>query len=82
MTKRKKNQSITDTIAQHLETTDSETVVVSEEKLQPVTPKEVVKEAKKEEKKVVKTVKENVITSPHHKDSATSAINFGINSIL
>lgn len=99
MAKRKKNMSITDTIAQHLETTDPETVVipevagVPEEKFQSAfeeEPKEVVEkkeekikeeekiEAKKEEDKP----KEEILTSPHYKDSATSAINLGISSVL
>lgn len=90
MTKRKKNLSITDTIAQHLETTDPETVVipkVAEEKIQSALdeePKEMVIE-KKEEKIEVKNEekpKEEVLTSPHYKDPATSIINFGISSVL
>lgn len=94
MTKqRKKTQSITDTIAQHLETTDPETVVISEvteEKSQPALneePKETVeKEEEKVEMKKEETLreepKEKIIVSPHHKDSDTSAINFGLNSIF
>lgn len=98
MAKRKKNLSITDTIAQHLETTDPETVVipevagVPEEKFQSAfeeEPKEVVKEENKEEKTEVKKEeiieekpKEEILTSPHYKDSATSAINLGISSVL
>lgn len=91
MTKqRKKTQSITDTIAQHLETTDPETVVISEvteEKSQPALdeePKETVEkkvEVKKEET-LREEPKEKIIVSPHHKDSDTSAINFGLNSIF
>lgn len=94
MAKRKKNLSITDTIAQHLETTDPETVVipeVAEEKPQPVLdekPKEEVIEKKEEKIEVKKEEvikeepKEEVLTSPHYKDPATSIINFGISSVL
>lgn len=94
MTKRKKNLSITDTIAQHLETTDPETVVtpeVIEEKSQPVLdekPKEEIIEKKEEKIEVKKEEvikeepKKEVLTSPHYKDPATSTINFGISSVL
>lgn len=93
MAKRKKNSSITDTIAQHLETTDPETVVipevagVPEEKFQSAfeeEPKEEIPEKKVEEKIEVKKEesKEEILTSPHYKDSATSAINLGISSVL
>lgn len=97
MAKRKKNLSITDTIAQHLETTDPETVVipevagVPEEKFQSAfeeEPKEVVEKKKediievKEEKILKEEPKEEILTSPHYKDSATSAINLGISSVL
>lgn len=89
MAKRKKNLSITDTIAQHLETENPETVVipevsgVPEEKFQSVfeeNNEEVLVEEKEEEKEVV--VKEEVLTSPHYKDPDTFAINLGISSIL
>lgn len=100
MAKRKKNLSITDTIAQHLETTDPETVVipevagVPEEKFQSAfeeESKEVVEkkeekikeeEEKIEVKKEEDKPKEEILTSPHYKDSATSAINLGISSVL
>lgn len=88
MTKRKKNSSITETIAQHLETTDPETVVipeVTEEKSQPALDKEPKKEEKVEVKKeetIKEEPKEETITSPHYKDSATSAINLGISSVF
>ena len=96
MAKRKKNLSITDTIAQHLETENPETVVipevagVPEEKFQSAfeeEPKEEIKEKEdKEEKIEVKKEedkpKEEILTSPHYKDSATSAINLGISSVL
>lgn len=100
MAKRKKNLSITDTIAQHLETTDPETVIipevagVPEEKFQSAfeeEPKEEIVE--KKEEKIIETIKkeetveeekpkEKILTSPHYRDSATSAINLGISSIL
>lgn len=94
MAKRKKNLSITDTIAQHLETTNPETVVipeVTEEK--PALneePKEEVIEKKEEGIEVMKeeTIqeeqkpKEKILVSPHHKDSATSAINLSISSVF
>ena len=89
MAKRKKNLSITDTIAQHLETANPETVIipevsgVPEEKFQSVfeeNKEEVLVEEKEEEREVV--VKEEVLTSPHYKDPDTSAINLGISSIL
>ena len=89
MAKRKKNLSITDTIAQHLETENPETVIipevsgVPEEKFQSAfdeNKEEVLVEEKEEEKEVV--VKEEVLTSPHYKDPDTSAINLGISSIL
>ena len=89
MAKRKKNLSITDTIAQHLETENPETVIipevsgVPEEKFQSAfneNKEEVLVEEKEEKKEVV--VKEEVLTSPHYKDPDTSAINLGISSIL
>lgn len=96
MAKRKKNLSITDTIAQHLETTNPETVVtpeVIEEKIQPaldeepketkvIEKKEEKIEAKKEEAVKKEEPKEEILTSPHYKDPATSIINFGISSVL
>lgn len=115
MSKRKKNQSITETIAQHLETPEQETVIipevagVPEEKFESVFEKEElesVPEVKAEEPKVkvvdgktkevvkkepkkhspkptqVPKKKINQALSPHHKDSATSGINFSIGSIL
>ena len=117
MSKRKKNQSITETIAQHLETPEQETVIipevagVPEEKFESIFEKEELEsipEVKAEEeapkvkvvaektKEVVKketrknTPKPNQVPkkkinqalSPHHKDSATSGINFSIGSIL
>lgn len=89
MAKRKKNLSITDTIAQHLETENPETVIipevsgVPEEKFQSSfdeNKEEVLVEEKEEKKEVV--VKKEVLTSPHYKDPDTSAINLGISSIL
>ena len=89
MAKRKKNLSITDTIAQHLETESPETVIipevsgVPEEKFQSAfdeNKEEVLVEEKEEKKEVV--VKKEVLTSPHYKDPDTSAINLGISSIL
>ena len=89
MAKRKKNLSITDTIAQHLETENPETVIipevsgVPEEKFQSAfdeNKEEVLVEEKEEKKEVL--VKEEVLTSPHYKDPDTSAINLGISSIL
>ena len=89
MAKRKKNLSITDTIAQHLETENPETVIipevsgVPEEKFQSAfeeNKEKVLVEEKEEKKEVV--VKEEVLTSPHYKDPDTSAINLGISSIL
>ena len=120
MSKRKKNQSITETIAQHLETPEQETVIipevagVPEEKFESVFEKEEIEsvpevkaEELKEEAPKVKIVdgktkevvkkepkkhapkptqvpkkKINQALSPHHKDSATSGINFSIGSIL
>ena len=90
MAKRKKNLSITDTIAQHLETANPETVIipevsgVPEEKFQSAfkeNKEEVLVEEKEEKKKEV-VVKKEVLTSPHYKDPDTSAINLGISSIL
>ena len=89
MAKRKKNLSITDTIAQHLETENPETLIipevsgVPEEKFQSAfkeNKEEILVEEKEEKKEVV--VKEEVLTSPHYKDPDTSAINLGISSIL
>lgn len=91
MAKRKKNLSITDTIAQHLETENPETVVipevsgVPEEKFQSAfeeNKEEVLVEEKEEEEEKEVVVKEEVLTSPHYKDPDTSAINLGISSIL
>lgn len=89
MTKqRKKTQSITDTIAQHLET---ETIAVEEKneevktEVEEVTPISGETFTEKEEKEIVtfeEKPKEKIIVSPHHKDSDTSAINFGLNSIF
>ena len=83
-TKRKKTQSITDTIAQQLETQQTKQseekkpeIVVREK---PVEKKEELKpKVKKEEKK---PGKEKIIVSPHYKDSATSSIGFNLNSVL
>lgn len=117
MSKRKKNQSITETIAQHLETPEQETVIipevagVPEEKFESIFEKEelesipevkaeeeapkvkvvaektkevVKKEPKKHTPKPTQVPKKkiNQALSPHHKDSATSGINFSIGSIL
>ena len=86
MAKRKKNLSITDTIAQHLETANPETVIipevsgVPEEKFQSSFDENKEEVLVEEKKEVV--VKEEVLTSPHYKDPDTSAINLGISSIL
>ena len=86
MAKRKKNLSITDTIAQHLETANPETVIipevsgVPEEKFQSAFDENKEEVLVEEKKEVV--VKEEVLTSPHYKDPDTSAINLGISSIL
>lgn len=78
---KRKNTSITETIAQHLETTAEmpEVVGVPEEKFQSVFEK-------KEEEKVVeeepKKEKPQQPLSPHHIDSLTSEINTNLNSIL
>ena len=77
MAKRKKNLSITDTIAQHLETANPETVIIPEVS---GVPEEKFQSSFDENKEVV--VKEEVLTSPHYKDPDTSAINLGISSIL
>lgn len=95
---KRKNQSITETIAQHLETTTEmpEVVGVPEEQFQSVfeeEEKEQVKEEKpEEEEQKVENVAEEVKEepkdkthqplSPHHVDSLTSEINTSLNSIF
>ena len=85
---KRKNTSITETIAQHLETTAEmpEVVGVPEEKFQSVFEKK-----EKEEEKVVKEEpkkeepkkeKPQQPLSPHHIDSLTSEINTNLNSIF
>lgn len=82
---KRKNTSITETIAQHLETTAEmpEVVGVPEEKFQSVFEK------KEEEKVMEEVVKEEPKKekpqqplSPHHIDSLTSEINTNLNSIF
>lgn len=94
---KRKNQSITETIAQHLETTTEmpEVVGVPEEQFQSVfeeEEKEPVEETPKEEEQKVENVAEEVKEepkekthqplSPHHVDSLTSEINTSLNSIF
>ena len=93
---KRKNQSITETIAQHLETTTEmpEVVGVPEEQFQSVfeEEKEQVEETPKEEEQKVKEIAEEVKEepkekthqplSPHHVDSLTSEINTSLNSIF
>ena len=81
---KRKNTSITETIAQHLETTAEmpEVVGVPEEKFQSVFEKKeekVVEEVVKEEPKKEKPQQP---LSPHHIDSLTSEINTNLNSIF
>lgn len=81
---KRKNTSITETIAQHLETTTAEmpeVVGVPEEKFQSVFEKKEEKEEKvvKEEPKKEKPQQP---LSPHHIDSLTSEINTNLNSIF
>lgn len=83
---KRKNMSITETIAQHLETTAEmpEVVGVPEEKFQSVFEKKeeekvVEEEPKKEEPKKEKPQQP---LSPHHIDSLTSEINTNLNSIF
>ena len=88
---KRKNMSITETIAQHLETTAEmpEVVGVPEEKFQSVFEKKeeekvVKEEPKKEEPKKEKPKKEKPQQplSPHYIDSLTSEINTNLNSIF
>lgn len=93
---KRKNQSITETIAQHLETTTEmpEVVGVPEEQFQSVfeEEKEQVEETPKEEEQKVEEIAEEVKEepkekthqplSPHHVDSLTSEINTSLNSIF
>ena len=84
---KRKNTSITETIAQHLETTAEmpEVVGVPEEKFQSVFEKKEEKEkVVKEEPKKEKPKKEKTQQplSPHHIDSLTSEINTNLNSIF
>lgn len=93
---KRKNQSITETIAQHLETTTEmpEVVGVPEEQFQSVfeEEKEPVEETPKEEEREVEEITEEVKEepkekthqplSPHHVDSLTSEINTSLNSIF
>ena len=89
---KRKNQSITETIAQHLETTTEmpEVVGVPEEQFQSV-EKEQVEETPEEEQKVEEIAEEvkeepkektHQPLSPHHVDSLTSEINTSLNSIF
>ena len=77
---KRKNTSITETIAQHLETTAEmpEVVGVPEEKFQSVFEKKEEKVVKEEPKKE----KPQQPLSPHHIDSLTSEINTNLNSIF
>ena len=93
---KRKNQSITETIAQHLETTTEmpEVVGVPEEQFQSVfeEEKEHVEEKPEEEEQKVEEIAEEVKEepkekthqplSPHHVDSLTSEINTSLNSIF
>ena len=92
---KRKNMSITETIAQHLETTAEmpEVVGIPEEKFQSVFEKKeevVVKEEEKEKvvkeepkkEKPGKKKKTQQPLSPHHIDSLTSEINTNLNSIF
>lgn len=79
---KRKNMSITETIAQHLETTEEmpEVVGVPEEKFQSVFEKK--EEEKEEVKEEPKKEKPQQSLSPHHIDSLTSEINTSLNSIF
>lgn len=88
---KRKNTSITETIAQHLETTAEmpEVVGVPEEKFQSVFEKKEEEKVMEEEKVVEEVVKEEPKKekpqqplSPHHIDSLTSEINTNLNSIF
>lgn len=83
---KRKNTSITETIAQHLETTAEmpEVVGVPEEKFQSVFEKKEEEKVVKEEPKKEKPKKEKTQQplSPHHIDSLTSEINTNLNSIF
>ena len=85
---KRKNMSITETIAQHLETTAEmpEVVGVPEEKFQSVFEKKdeekEVKEEPKKENPQPKKEKPQQPLSPHHIDSLTSEINTSLNSIF
>lgn len=83
---KRKNTSITETIAQHLETTAEmpEVVGVPEEKFQSVFEKKEEEKVVKEEPKKEKPKKEKIQQplSPHHIDSLTSEINTNLNSIF
>ena len=83
---KRKNMSITETIAQHLETTAEmpEVVGVPEEKFQSVFEKKEEEKVVKEEPKKEKPKKEKIQQplSPHHIDSLTSEINTNLNSIF
>ena len=83
---KRKNTSITETIAQHLETTAEmpEVVGVPEEKFQSVFEKKEEEKVVKEEPKKEEPKKEKPQQplSPHHMDSLTSEINTNLNSIF
>ena len=83
---KRKNTSITETIAQHLETTAEmpEVVGVPEEKFQSVFEKKEEEKVVKEEPKKEEPKKEKPQQplSPHHIDSLTSEINTNLNSIF
>ena len=83
---KRKNTSITETIAQHLETTAEmpEVVGVPEEKFQSVFEKKEEEKVVKEEpkKEEPKKGKPQQPLSPHHIDSLTSEINTNLNSIF
>ena len=83
---KRKNTSITETIAQHLETTAEmpEVVGVPEEKFQSVFEKKEEEKVVKEEPKKEKPKKEKTQQplSPHHIDSLTSEINTNLNFIF
>ena len=84
---KRKNMSITETIAQHLETTAEmpEVVGIPEEKFQSVFEKKeeeekVVKEEPKKEEPKKEKLQQPL--SPHLMDSLTSEINTNLNSIF
>ena len=84
---KRKNTSITETIAQHLETTTAEmpeVVGVPEVIFQSVFEKKEEEKVVKEEPKKEEPKKEKPQQplSPHHIDSLTSEINTNLNSIF